>query len=493
MAFESTEKFKLWTNKTLKTEEVLVSTKLPATLAGRVLVVNSRPMIKGFEQVGDEINISGRLAVNVVFKDINGVLDSSSTVVDFSHRLQAGGDGQYFVFARELQSTIEAISEKEISVSSSIELVLTKMEAEEISFLKAGNENCFEETRKIEVQTLQTIANEKFPVVEEFEIDADKVLSCDATVVQRVITSFADGFLVEGEIFSSLLVEKEGEVKNVFKNIQFTQEVAALGSKPNLVTNGKIFLNACTPTVVESENDKLLTTLSLSIGFVGFGYETKEVETLQDIFSDKNQLIVSRQGFGINAVKGFENTVSNQTLLLMTKEKTVSFGSIVGVTDLNMSRDFKIEKDGSGEGFVQCTVVYKHSETDELSSLVMGAPVTLQVDQASIADAQVVCNLKSFSKKKAKEIEIEIEVIQTKTVISEKFEYFVNAVEQGEKVEESQFAITVYAAEKGQTLFEIAKAMQVAPSIISSQNQNLPEVLPESRKIVLYRQNTARF
>ena len=87
-----------------------------------------------------------------------------------------------------------------------------------------------------------------------------------------------------------------------------------------------------------------------------------------------------------------------------------------------------------------------------------------------------------------KNVVIEAKVTAEVSLYEEKPAYFLSDVQEGEPIPESEAGISVYFAEKGEDVWQIAKSMGVLPSALIKANPFLAEPLEEDKKVLVFRQ-----
>ena len=91
----------------------------------------------------------------------------------------------------------------------------------------------------------------------------------------------------------------------------------------------------------------------------------------------------------------------------------------------------------------------------------------------------------SFKVKAGKEIEVSLKIGAHSSVVNYVFERYVKAYDIVSEKESEDAGIKVYIARQNQNLFDIAKALNVSPELICSQNE-VEDVFEEGQKIYVY-------
>ncbi|MBO4538795.1 MAG: LysM peptidoglycan-binding domain-containing protein [Clostridia bacterium] len=92
------------------------------------------------------------------------------------------------------------------------------------------------------------------------------------------------------------------------------------------------------------------------------------------------------------------------------------------------------------------------------------------------------------AKSRGGEVDLSFEAIVNLKGVSEKTICVVSAIETGAPKEENDFAISLYIVQKGETLWDVAKALNTSEEILLRQNADVPLPLSGGEKVILYRE-----
>ena len=119
---------------------------------------------------------------------------------------------------------------------------------------------------------------------------------------------------------------------------------------------------------------------------------------------------------------------------------------------------------------VDCIVftkeLYKFAENEELNTCDVNIPLVLKTptNAKSVDDVLVDINKLTINKNNEVEIESIVSFVEQKETYIE----FVDSMKETERKEEEQSAITVYIAKPNQTIFDVAKALNVLPDSVDT-------------------------
>ena len=140
------------------------------------------------------------------------------------------------------------------------------------------------------------------------------------------------------------------------------------------------------------------------------------------------------------------------------------------------------------EGVLAVCVIYL-DDNDEYGSVSIDLPYSVTLPHCGEgADVRA----ESFDVSAKVKRDREIEVTATVCVSADCYETCtiegIDGVEEGEVMKPCEDAISIYYAKHGDTLWEVAKKLSMAPEKIAEQNPYAGEVLEEGENIVVYRE-----
>lgn len=467
MAFEQITNLKSY--KKIKSAGNIESTQIKFEIDNlkTILAAYTSANVSRFEVDGEKATIFAGSKTTIVFVDSENKIASTEKFSEFSFLTAAPSALVSFELV-EKETTIEKIDANQFVATAKFDVVTSATIQTDFSAVKPGTEKMIEKTKTIKLQNISATCQDKFVVTDESEITATSILSSEAQCVITSTTAIEDAIVVDGELFVSVVSEIDGNIKQTFRKIDFSGEVVALGLKKDNLVDAKAFVDSFDVTLSSAgANATLNITASIGISALCFG--KSEIAVVEDAFSEQNELVVSSQGVDICSLSKSYYACQNGGTVLQTKDKNVNMGTILAVVSP------KLEK-----GILTCTVIYREAETDEISSIIMFANVDVDSEFAGIA-------IKSFAKKRAKEVMVEYEIFSQTTEQNENYEVFASAIEEGGLLEENNKGIIVYCAKKGDDLFAVAKALKANPEVLKAQNANLDNLVEADRKIIFYR------
>ena len=433
-----------------------------------ILSANSTANVIRYEYEGEKLNAIAQEKITIVYIDNENSVKSVEKPNEFSFSVSTQGAGQFFIDLAERETTVEQISNGELVATSVFVAQAYATLSNDFCAIRPKNEGVFEKTKIIQTQNITATCQDKFAVSFEGEITASSILSSEAKCFISSITATEDAVVVDGELFVSILSEIDGNIKQKNKKIEFSGEAVALGLKKDNIVDASALVENLVVTLSDAGANATIT-MNATVEVVAECYGDSAVEVVEDAFMEDKELIVSSQGVEISKISQSKYSIEEKETTLQAKDKSINMGTILAVINP------KIEN-----GTLSCTVIYRQAETDEIASSIMFSSEKEFTETSCVA-------ITSFSKRRTKEVLIEYVSINKSIEGNSTYEVFASNVEVGGEVEASNKGIVVYAAKKGQTLFDVAKVLKANPNTLKSQNSNLDDELQQDRKILLYK------
>lgn len=433
--------------------------------------------------------ISGKLNVKAVYIDSEGALDSVDYVSDFSKTVacpSATDGATVLVFAKvvDVQAAVEGDSVKMQTVVELCPSVVVHNEYDLIedadgAFLKRGSSSFCR---------LAGISDTECSVDEQYATGAvvEKVLAFDSDAAVCKVTEDGDGAIVEGEASVSLVYRSDGKAVQKNMTLPFVQRVegkeGATYEVQAEVRDSKLVIGgSASENVFDVKVDVSIRTIVT---------ERVEEQLVTDEYCPDKELKLSR------LCTSFPHYVKTQC----TRERingSVESGSddagisriVAAFTTENDVASTDFREDGANvEGVLAVCVIYL-DDNDEYGSVSIDLPYSVTLQHCGEgADVRA----ESFDVSAKVKRDREIEVTATVCVSADCYETCtiegIDGVEEGEVMKPCEDAISIYYAKHGDTLWEVAKKLSMAPEKIAEQNPSAGEVLEEGENIVVYRE-----
>lgn len=447
----------------------------------KILSVSGDAEISKIETLVGEAKVSGRINYKIIFMNHDDELMSLDYYSDFVESIGSGDitatsivNGMARLIDIDIKSVadrlkLQAVANIEISgiisevceALTGIDNALVKCENQEFSSFAGHGEECFE-------------------LHEDYETGAnvDKIIVFDSNAIVNNVKSGNGSILVQGEASVSITYMSDGRL--VVKNFRlpFSEEMKIEGVLASSrvvacisVKDSKIVLHGV------EDNNVIKIELTLKAVANAFNYNTEAVAI--DVYSPKCELnfaLDTVKSKRIVGAKSIEERVSGE----MTLDNDMASIRRVVATCLErnvMTNTVVSDGDVQIDGLMNTTIIYEEEE-GEFNSVGIEMPYSINMpfDAIESSDAVkvniVILNVSSRVRRE-REIEVVAELGIEVVVERECQNRIIRAVEAVCEKEDTHKAITVYFAMKGDTAWDVIKALGVDRDSIEKVNEGI--------------------
>ena len=440
----------------------------------KVLNVSASPIITSKECSNSIVSVGGKVIINVIYQTSDGTIDCAQGSFDFIEKQPSSFTLDDLVVEDDVKVT--SVDASNFEVILTIEHAVTVIGTYNYEINRNFDENASLVLDKKSFSCLNLIKSteDTFVVAEEAEsnLSGIKVLCSKAKAICTEVSSNVDKVVLEGKVLVETIYLSDGSLGSVQREIEFKQEMLASGVLPNMLARADI--NAVSVNVsAEEKNNKSNLIYAIDVYAKAFVYEEISTEIITDMFS----LFAERKVYS-------ENMVISTNIF-----EIENIDDIIGVFEPY----YKVEKvetfDDSVKisGTVSAFALYKSAEKIERFEITEQASFEISKDSSESLDkisSAIEVNsfkVRSGGRELETELKINYEVEFTKSV-SEKY---VASYEVLNEKPENVNGVKVYITSVGDTLFEVAKAVNVKPEVIAEQNQ-VDGIFEGGEKIYIY-------
>lgn len=407
--------------------------------------------------------------------ELNGEIILTSNVVDVSSNIVVNGIRVVAI----VETVIDQIVTKDISVLTSVR-----------------GDNVYLATKDVMISSYVGKANEKFDVSGEFEIkDANKILIVTPNVCIHNIEP-RDNFVSVIGVLNMDVCYQSGvdfnDIRTMSHAIDFSWEVALDG----------INLESCIQSNVEILSNEIKVSTMLEDGgarvnfyvpllYLGYVFNSKTIEIVDDVYSQSHYLSVTSENFSTLECKGVANFRDNISGTASISEVSPFIDEILGVSTNNIVLASSNVLNGKLciEGVANATVVYFTKETNSITSVQVEMPFVVEqkVDGRDASVVNICLTGVNAKSRRGKEIEVSAEL----SVYSDMYNTITNCiltnVVVGDEKEKDDCSLYIYMVKQNETLWDIAKEMNVSQDSILEQNPDCELPLKEGERLVIYK------
>lgn len=461
---------------------------ITSTLVKKVLNVSASSVMSNADCAGGIVSISGKIKVDVIYLTFENTIEKASGEADFIEKQKIPFDlSDIFIFDNLSVADVN-FSSNEIICSVTHNTEILGVYRYELPNLTENNDEIVSNVLNFNLSRVVTSVEDNFSIAEECETNLRdiQILKVNASAIVDDVVCSVDKIVVEGRVLSEMIYSDNGSIFSSIKEIEFKQEIAAENVNPSMkATAFSVVKN--TNISFEESGDKYVLAYSYDIFAKSYIFEDYSYSVASDIFMLSNNVDIEYDF--IEAKNYVEMIEQSESILSQTDITSIEdFDDIIGVFEPKIEIE-KIENtDSRAEVLAKISAyaLYKSEsgieklDINENIKFEMGVDGNKFIDQAFVS-LQIV----SFKVKAGKEIEVVFKSNCHAVVAILSSAKFVKSYDVvSEKVSDDS-AIKVYIARAGQTIFEVAKALNVKPEIIVSQNQ-IDDVFEAGQKVYVY-------
>lgn len=512
MVFEPNyEKVKSSARVKLGTTQAVIEVKLP-TINGlkvsKILCANAKSYVSNTEVVGNEINFNGNVTMQTIYVDETGTVNGLDYTAEFRDKFVNAEEvtGMPIVYTNVVDVKSEAI-DSEIKITAIVEIDIDEIVTSETGVLvDIADQSVF--VKKDMIQNTYFLGN----VNENFEVSADvdihdsiqKILSvCISPSIEKILEN-DNYFSIFGNLEVDICYLTDGDnpkLRSHQFSMDFNHDVAIADATMESIIQA--VLNVVYPDVkitTSIDKDNAVLNLVVPMNVMGYVFNKQEIEVVTDVFSTENYLNTSYDN--IRFMKGFDNVAFaekiNGGFSIDDNQPFVDevLGSCCNNVIVALS---KIEENRLiVEGVAYTTVVYFNKEFNTTNSVEVEMPFSISNDLGDVADyvnAQSVISIGNVLAKcrRGKDIEIVANLNVFSTLFTNIEDTVITNVEVSTEKESDDLVLNIYIVKDGETVWEIAKNMNVSPDLILEQNPDLELPLKAGDKLVIYKQKVIEF
>lgn len=489
MAFE-TQTINIQTKKDLATNEFAVNTKIVVDAdkpLKRVLSIKAIADEVSSEYVDIDYTALGRTQINVLYLTENNELENITGYAEWQSSLKVVGENlvaKIFV----VESNVESFSATEISVNVLQNIIVSGTEKNSFLPFSVASDDYVADYVTKNLNQICGYSNGKFVVTENIDMPtAQKVLSIDGVAKIASVTSYLDKVVIDGAVDVKILYASADGIMSLNKLLDFHQEVVCTGALDNQNAVADVGINSINATLEVGEKTNLVIALGLNA--VVETYENKEITAIGDIFSLSKNITTTMQCVDYDnflAGKYLTDTiVCNMDLADNNIDEVISLINPVAKISQCLLKDNILTL----EGVVDATLIYKNNEIEEIESKNILCPFVSNIDlelEGRCRNLNVQATLSSVKIRSGKEIEVVLDLVTTVNCQSDEYFEFVKSVEELEDKPCTDSAITIYVTKENETLFDVAKALNVMPDVITGQNEVADGKFASGQRIFVY-------
>lgn len=463
---------------------------LPVENGMRVLGVTARSRITGCETLENELRISVKTTFRVVKCDADGNIFTDTADSESLRTVNRDGiTPSSKVCLNAVVTDCEKISSSPAKARATVEISGWFVKTEEITFLNACNAGIYCKTEKSVIENVTPLSDNTVTLTytDEARMPIAKIIDYSGSVTVDGVYPSSGTYRIEGDLALRIVaVTDNGQ----FITQNFSHPFSAESAEENVTSDMRLEaegrIKSLSFTVTES--DKRVLVCDATIKISGVALEEREVEKAVDVYSVTNEI----------EIKSDTKTVNSHFCMRSVREKaaaTLSVGGgiteILGVLTPCVSASGSVGADGINvEGVLSVAVLYL-DENNVPQSLTGEIPFVSNMGGdypcETVFAPEVAVTALSARPRGSSDAEITAELLVTVRGAQSREIKVISDVIMGEAKEEDDFAVSLYIAKEGESLWEVAKALNTDETTLAGQNPDVALPLKGGEKILLYK------
>jgi len=404
------------------------------------------------------------------------ILDATVNINDFSNI--SSGDGEELVYSASLDINYFVIKTENQN--------LCNVESSEI-FVKDDDISYERFLGNFEQQTIFS-----FDIPKDSKTNSIVFVSSSASI--KSVLPSNDYFVVSGDVYTTIVYKTEdGQLRSLTKINSYNEEIAFKGVTKESLIQIKV---KCKESQVVENTEKNIFNFETPLLFCAEIYSIENKKCVFDAYSIRNDIKLTTNSYKNNS---FLPTISMQDNIITNFEidKTISrIDKILSVIPSSITIVNKVVSDGELllEGIANINLVYysiDDEDNDVLSSMDIDVPYSIKFNIGELktgdeVQTQIELGDVSIKNKMGRELEILAEVCVSFNIIKENISALVTKIEVGDEKQQKDYALEIYLAKENQTLWDIAKELNVSIEDLTSQNSELTLPIANGQKIISY-------
>ena len=453
-----------------------------------ILSVSSRSVLSSIEHVNNLLTCSGRVFLNIIYIDGEGVIKSAEGSADFIEKQQVLMSVLDVFGCDKTSVKIDTFSGTEILCSVTHNTQIYGIYKHEIANY-AGESTAFVLNKKeLNLHEFIISKSDDFVIAEEQEsnIKNMQVLSVSANVLNEEVVAAVDKVVVDGKLLIETVYKDEDGVSSMFKEIEFKHELEAMSVMPNMITECFVEVRSINVTP-EEKGEKTNIVYAVDASIKAYVYDERAYEIATDMFSLENEI---QNTYGYLEIQNFSSKRNLQEVVMSSTDvsRIENFDDIVGVYAPVFEKQ-DIEDVGDKvyvTGKIKAFALYKSAEKIEKLEVLKDAKIEiLKEKDERFENLDSVVEIDSFKVKAGKDLESVFKLTLNIVFVKNINESYVKSYEIKESKSDDDYGIKVYVAREGETVFDVAKVLSVRPEIIEEQNE-VDGVFEQGEKIYVY-------
>ena len=472
------------------------------------------------KDISDVYSVSASVAISSA--EISGGVINFTGLVDFQAVYQAGGimSGDYTAEFKDRYETTEELAGElvltasvmqvsnslvgnDIRVSATVEVCIDIIETKELSVLvSVESSGAYQSYKDITYSTYMGKAYEKLDISSTLEIKGAKSVFVVTPCIRLLSVEPRDNYVavkgVAGIDICYQLGSELSELRSTYREVDFSWEVAYDGLTLDnaLESMVSVVYNEIKVSTIATE-DGAEIDINIPVMFNAYVFETTKLRIVDDIYLESNYLSITSEV--VPTITDFSSITFKDNISGSAEinDAQAFIDEILSVCTSNVVIARNYIDDGRlvVEGVAQVTVTYYTKETMSATALDIEMPfaVDQKVDGKSSSVVTLCIADISAKSRRGKEIDVSGELYVFADTYLVEDVVVVSNVTLGEEKLQDDCSLYIYIVKPNQTVWDIAKEMNVSSEILLEQNPSIESGIFAGQKLVIYKSKMVDF
>lgn len=463
----------------------------PQKEISRVHTVGAFSKITSKDIEDGKANVQGVLSVCALYETSEGEFAQAKQEANFSVPIQVFGASMLLVDVVMVNYDVLGFDDNTITVNLLLNANVIEIVSEEVSKeIEVAEGLVFDKATK-NVSKVLGAGSCIFNVNQEVDAvmpNTTRIVNRNATVVITNAFAGIDVVTVEGNIFCTLLIEKDGKLENFKKVIDFKQEMECFGANPGSVVEAKAQVSSFMTGIIQDEQNSILS-LVCELSAFAVSHASEEVEVINDAYSITQNVSLTTEAVTCYEINNVEYSSIDVTLSADITGR-LGIDEVVGVLRTDVKDVCVKVKDGIMllEGVVETVICYNNNmdETTQTIASVCPLLVERQMDEPYVDACDFNFIVNGFKLKTGNAVEIEGTLYFKQTDKIQKQVSYISNIEFSGEEKPQNSAIKVYIVGENERIFDIAKNLGVTVDNLLTQNPDLENGVVPGERIYVY-------
>lgn len=492
----SYEKYTINFEELLEQKQIITQTNLDASQKGgvkKIFFTQADVIITNTQALAKQLKIMGRVLIKIVYLDLEDKLQSFDYISDFIENMVTRSvleDGKYDVRASIVDSQA-SVAEYEIKVQNVIQLFVAGIGQQEANLL-VNVENAIYQQDLEKFQIFDKYLNEEELVEQQVDVNmkVDNIILFDPEVSIVDVQYDSKNVVLLGQVVTNILYMSDEKLYQKDVTFTFDKTIQTELLTPEICPYCII---KDSRLIIGGKENQANLKIELDLVVKGALFNIEEKDIIVDIYSPKFNIQPTQEYLPYYIKDGI---IVNEEKIngIMEISGDVPIKRVLSCSVIQNSIISLLAVPGEivNEGLIIAACIYE-LENGKIDSSQIEMPYSVRIDNRNlVSGCRLEANTLTLSVmnriRKDNEIEIVVTLISS---ICKCAQNIIKGIENikviGEK-EENNSALSVYKPLKGESLWDVAKKMEMPMDEIKKQNENLQDVMQGDEYVVVYRE-----